>query len=360
MSLQPFLAELHSREIQLWADGDRLRCKAPTGVLTSKLRDQLLERKSEILELLRTAEAVSRQQRAVVPLQPRGTRPPVFAVPGHAGDVFGYRALALHIGDDQPFFGLEPPGLDGSSAPLESVEELAEYFAVQIREFHPAGPCIIAGHCAGGAIAFELARQLQARGTEVRLLVLFACPYPAYYGFMGQIRQKVRLGSARIYRHVRTLMTLSFPEARRYVAAKLHRRKLQRDSGRAAAQEPVLIRRAAVMRATVAAVCRYVPGNYAGSVSMILPNRNWLHSGAEPLRWQSAVPQAEVCFGPEGCDPDLLLVDPDAPAIADLFRKCRDRGVVQGPLAMTPLAMTVDASVRATARVSSTTQSLTT
>lgn len=358
MSLQPFLAELRSREIQIWADGDRLRCKAPTGVLTPKLRDQLLERKSEILELLRTADAVSRQQRAVVPLQPRGTRPPVFAVPGHAGDVFGYRALALHVGDDQPFFGLEPPGLDGSSAPLESVEDLAEYFAVQIREFHPEGPCIIAGHCAGGAIAFELARRLRERGAEVRLLVLFACPYPSYYGFVGQLRQKVRLASERIYRHVRAMMMLSFSEARCYVAAKLHRQILQHDFGRRAAQDPVLIRRAAVMRATVAAVCRYVPRNYAGPVSMILPNCAWLHSGAAPLRWQLAVPQAEICFGPAGCDPDLLLVDPDAPAIAGLFRQCRDRPAVQPPHAMTPPAMTADASVRGTARVSSTTQSM--
>jgi thioesterase domain-containing protein len=276
-------------------------------------------------------------------------------VPGHAGDVFSYRALALHIGDDQPFFGLEPPGLDGNSAPLERVEELAEYFAAQILEFHPEGPCIIAGHCAGGAIAFELARQLQTRGTEVRMLVLFACPYPAYYGFVGQLRQKVRLESARIYRHVRTLMTLSLPGARRYVAAKLQRLKLQRDIGRAAATDPVLIRRAAVMRATVAAVCRYIPGNYAGPVSMILPNCNWLHSGAEPLRWQSEVPQADVCFGPESCDPDLLLVDPDAPAIADLFRLCRDRQATE-----VPLARAGETSVRGTARVAGTTQSITT
>lgn len=355
MSLQPFLADLYDRDIRLWADGDRLRCKAPTGVLTPKLRDQLLERKSEILELLRTAETVSRQQRAVVPLQPRGTRPPVFAVPGHAGDVFGYRTLALHIGDDQPFFGLEPPGLDGNSAPLKRVEDLAEYFALQIREFHPDGPCIIAGHCAGGAIAFELARRLTERGAEVRLLVLFACPYPAYYGLVGQLRQKIALLGERIIRHAVALVKLSLPEARHYIAAKLQRRKLQRDTGLAAATDPVLIRRAAVMRATVAAVRGYIPGNYAGPVSMILPNCNWLHSGAEPLRWQAALPQSEVCFGPEGCDPDLLLIDSDAPAIADLFRQCRDRQAKP-----VPLARTGDAAARAIACVSNTTQSFTT
>jgi hypothetical protein len=37
------------------------------------------------------------------------------------------------------------------------------------------------------------------------------------------------------------------------------------------------------------------------------------------------VPQAELCFGPDSCDPDLLLMQPDAPAIAALFRQFTDR-----------------------------------
>jgi nonribosomal peptide synthetase protein BlmVII len=47
------LAELRSRDIQLWADGDALQCNAPAGALTPELRAQLLQRRSEILEFLR-------------------------------------------------------------------------------------------------------------------------------------------------------------------------------------------------------------------------------------------------------------------------------------------------------------------
>jgi hypothetical protein len=86
--------------------------------------------------------------------------------------------------------------------------------------------------------------------------------------------------------------------------------------------DPVLVRRAAVARATIAAVRRYTPGSYAGRVALILPNKAWLRSGAEPLRWRSAVPHAELCFGPDSCDPDLLLAEPDASAMAALFRQC--------------------------------------
>ena len=322
MSLQPFLADLSSREVRLWADGDRLRCKAPAGVLTPTLRDELMERKSEILEFLRTADAVARQARAIVPLQPRGKRTPVFGVPGHYGDVFGYRALALRLGEDQPFFGLEPPGLDGESEPLARVEDLAAYFAAQIRAIRPEGPYIVVGHCAGGAIAFELAQQLRQRGASIRLLVLFACPYPTYYRVAPQLKQAVVQQMQRIGRHVRALTRLSFPQVRQYIEGKLRRYREQRDAGNAALADPVLVRRAAVSRATVAAIRRYTPVAYAGPVSLILPNRAWLRSGADPLRWRSVAPQAEHCFGPDGCDPDLLLMEPDAGPIADLFRQC--------------------------------------
>jgi thioesterase domain-containing protein len=325
VSLQPFLAELHRRDVQLTADGDRLRCKAPAGVLTAGLRDQLLERKSEILALLRSAQAVALQPQAVVPLQSRGKRTPVFAVPGHYGDVFGYRALALRLGEDQPFFGLQPPGLDGASAPMARVEDLAAYFAAQILAVQPAGPLIIAGHCAGGAIAFELAQQLRQRGASIHMLVLFACPYPTFYRFAPQLKQAAVQQVERIGRHVRALTQLSFAQARQYIAAKLLRLQGERDAGHADLADPVLARRALVSRATVAAIRRYTPVGYAGRVSLILPNRDWLRSGADPLRWRSVAPQAEHCFGPDGCDPDLLLMEPDAGPIADLFRQCADR-----------------------------------
>jgi len=84
------LQELRSRDIRVWAEGDQLRCTAPTGVLTPELREQLRERKTDIVEFLRSAESLAQQQRGIVPLQPRGTRAPVFGVPGHNGDVFCY------------------------------------------------------------------------------------------------------------------------------------------------------------------------------------------------------------------------------------------------------------------------------
>ena len=316
-----FLAELRSRDIEVWAEGDRLRCAAPAGVLTPELRDQLRQRKHEILEFLRSAEALTRQQRAIVPLQPRGTRPPVFGVPGHNGDVFCYRSLAQHVGDDQPFFGLQPPGLDGQSEPLRCVEDLAAYFADQIRAFQASGPYVIAGFCAGGGIAFELGRELQQRGAAVACVALFGSPYPTWYRSAAQVRWRLRRQAERFGGHARALATRSLGELRTYVAEKWRQRRARRDAAQAVAPDPVLVLRAKMERAAIAALRRYTPRAFAGRLLLFTPSKLWLPSAA-PL-WRSVAERAEECFGPEGCEGDTMLLEPYAPGFAALFRRCR-------------------------------------
>jgi amino acid adenylation domain-containing protein len=66
MTTIEFLARLHAREVRVWVDGNNLRCRAPKGALTPELRDQLAERKGEILALLQGHDSVSR---SVVPVQ---------------------------------------------------------------------------------------------------------------------------------------------------------------------------------------------------------------------------------------------------------------------------------------------------
>src|SRR5262249_23183847 len=59
-----FLSYLRSLDINLWAEGDNLRYRAPKGTLTSDLFAELAERKAEILEFLNQA---NRQARSNLP-----------------------------------------------------------------------------------------------------------------------------------------------------------------------------------------------------------------------------------------------------------------------------------------------------
>lgn len=322
MIVPAFLDELRKRDIRVWADGDQLRCTAPTGVLTPELRKQLRARKTAIVEFLRSAEALARQQRSIVPLQPHGTRAPVFGVPGHNGDVFCYRFLAQQLGDDQPFFGLQPPGADGQSEPLTCIEDLAAYFAAEMLAYRPDGPYVITGYCAGGTIAFELARQLLERGATIRCVALFTSPYPTAYRRLSQLRQRVAGEVESLSGHARALLALSNRERSQYITQRLRDRKARRNAPRPP-PDPVEVLRARVQVATIVALRRYKPRRFDGRLSLFLPNKKWLRPRSPMLRWRRVARETDKYVGPDGCDGDNMLLEPHVPVFADLFRSCR-------------------------------------
>jgi thioesterase domain-containing protein len=325
MTVTGLLAELRARDIQVRADGDQLRCNAPADALTPELRDQLRLRKGDLLEFLRSAGALAQKQRAIVPLQPHGNRTPIFAVAGHNGDVFCYRFLAQHLGEDQPLYGLEPPGRDGHGEPLTRVEDIAAYFASQIREFRADEPCIIAGYCAGGSIAFELARQLVQARTAVCFLALFGAPYPTVYRLLPELRYQFRFQIKRLVRHARAMATLSSDERRSYIAERLRNLRVQQITDPPEVSDSVLALRAKVERATIRAARRYRPPHFAGRMNLFLPCQAWVRCGAEPLRWRAVAQQTEEYFGPDGCDNDIMLREPYAASFAELFRQAYSR-----------------------------------
>ncbi len=110
---------------------------------------------------------------SLVAIQPEGSRPPFFCVHGVGGNVVGFRDLARHLGPDQPFYALQPQGLDGKRACLTSIPEMAERYIQEIRRVQPEGPYRIGGYSFGGLVAYEMAQQLEAQGEEVALLALF-------------------------------------------------------------------------------------------------------------------------------------------------------------------------------------------
>lgn len=328
MNTAAFLETLRSRDIRVWAEGEQLRCSAPPGALSVEFREELRQRKTDILRFLDTAQSLARQQRAIVPLQPHGTGVPVFAVAGHNGDVFCYRTLVKYLGEDQPFFGLQPPGLDGESEPLTRVEDLAAYFVDQIKSFQSNGPYLVAGYCAGGSVAFELAQQLVRGGSIVNAVALFGAPYATAYRFGSQMRLRLETEWARVSRHFRALKSLSIGECRSYITEKLKLPFLSNPDGRLESQienqkskisGDVLSRRIQVQRATFYALARYTPAIFPGRLVLLLPCKPWANSSRQPLRWRSVAERVEEFYGPEDCHTDVMLLEPYARIFAELF-----------------------------------------
>ena len=112
------------------------------------------------------------EKELLVRLQPNGERTPLFCVPGADGQLLVFRHLAQSIGNDQPVYGLQPRGLDGSE-PDHSIEESASRSVRELRRVQPSGPYRLAGFSTGGVISFEMARQLHKMGERVSLLMMF-------------------------------------------------------------------------------------------------------------------------------------------------------------------------------------------
>jgi amino acid adenylation domain-containing protein len=57
MSITDLITDLSHRGVRLWLDGDQVRFKAPQGTLTSDLKEQLVQHKSDLLEFLRQVQS---------------------------------------------------------------------------------------------------------------------------------------------------------------------------------------------------------------------------------------------------------------------------------------------------------------
>ncbi len=76
-NIEDFLSYLGDRNIKIWADGDRLHCNAPKGILTPILRAELAERKAEIIAFLRNIDAISSSTISPIPKVSRDSNLPL-------------------------------------------------------------------------------------------------------------------------------------------------------------------------------------------------------------------------------------------------------------------------------------------
>lgn len=110
--------------------------------------------------------------KVMVTLQGKGNKKPIFFAPPAAGTVGSYLQLSKALGDDQPMYAFQCPGLDGKSKTSESVEAMAETFITAMQEVDPSGPYRLGGYSFGGAVALEMALQLRNKGFEVEELLM--------------------------------------------------------------------------------------------------------------------------------------------------------------------------------------------
>lgn len=118
----------------------------------------------------------------IIPMQAKGRKRAIFAVPGADGSILSFQQLGLALGQNQPLYGIEAVGLDTYTPVLGSVADIAKINIEAMQTVQAKGPYRILGYSNGGIIAYEMARQLLEQGERVASLYMLDSVSPLVDG----------------------------------------------------------------------------------------------------------------------------------------------------------------------------------
>jgi amino acid adenylation domain-containing protein len=275
---------------------------------------------------------VRREPQLLVDLQPErpaGTaaRPPFFCVHAIGGAVLSYRDLALELGGEQPFYGIQAAGLAGERA-VDDIPAMAAQYAAAVEAAAPHGPYLLGGWSFGGVVAFEIARQMRQRGRPVALVALLDSWAPALVPLPAPVRED---DVVRLYlRDQAGLQGLDASWLDReppgmgeaaaldWLLAQAQENGLLRANLRSEQIRPILD----VYSANVRAGAAYRPGPDGGHLTLFRPGNS-----PEPTNGWSALADEPVEVYEMAADHYSMLVPPAVAGLADRLRSCIERSL---------------------------------
>ncbi|WP_447035403.1 alpha/beta fold hydrolase [Streptomyces sp. DSM 118878] len=122
----------------------------------------------------------------LVPLQVTGDGTPLFCVHPGLGEILVFINLAQYFTGERPFYALRARGFGEGETHFGSFDEMVSTYVEAIRRTQPTGPYAVAGYSYGAAVAFEIAKRLEAAGGEVKFVGVFNLP-PSISDRMNEI-----------------------------------------------------------------------------------------------------------------------------------------------------------------------------
>ncbi|NES83520.1 MAG: alpha/beta fold hydrolase [Moorea sp. SIO2B7] len=266
---------------------------------------------------------------SVVPIQPNGSKPPLFCIHGAGGNILSFRDLARCLGSEQPFYGLQSLGLDGKQTPLTTVEDMARCYLQEIRSIQPKGPYFLSGYCFGGKIALEIAQLLRLDGETVALLALLE-PSPVHFSTNENQVPYKRSYSDRLKGLFQRLIHRGFQDVFKQQFLKVVS-KLYQSFGISLPQSLQIIK---VQEANTFASKNYVAKRYyPNPVTMFLTSERIAQSPELQKGWIDLVTgnlEIQEISGKHLDDqPGSFLKDPHVELLAQKIRACIDQVIVR-------------------------------
>ena len=133
--------------------------------LTALIKAPTIEQLAQLLTSVGSRDSV-------VLIRDGDGKPPLFLVHDGDGETMLYRNLAILLKKDHAVYGLQPFSRQKVPLAQTRISEMAAYHISRIRAIQPHGPYLVGGMCAGGVIAYEIARQLQSHGEVIAMVAL--------------------------------------------------------------------------------------------------------------------------------------------------------------------------------------------
>lgn len=108
----------------------------------------------------------------IVPLKAGADHPALFLIHDGDGETLLYRNLAQQLAKQMPVYGVQPLSQTGQPIMHARIADMVNYYIQEIQRVQPDGPYLLGGLCAGGVLAFEVARQLQLQGQAVAMVAI--------------------------------------------------------------------------------------------------------------------------------------------------------------------------------------------
>jgi thioesterase domain-containing protein/acyl carrier protein len=131
---------------------------------------------------------------------------PIFLAHGIGSSVLEFFQLVRHLKLPNAIYGIQAKSTDGVEAPLDCIEDMAEFHIAAIKETQPNGPYFLIGYSLGGLVMLEVAQRLSKRGEKIGLLAMLDA-YP-HRNFLS-LKQRVRLVSRLAGQRVASLLRVS-------------------------------------------------------------------------------------------------------------------------------------------------------
>lgn len=258
---------------------------------------------------------------------------PLYLVHGGGGHVLVFTKLARRLPDTQPVYAFQAKGLDGKTRPFTSVEEMAAHYVEALLTHQAEGPYQLGGYSMGGAVAFEMAQQLTARGHEVTFVGIIDTP--AQHPLLRWVRLATKWTARLLNLSPEREQMMFIKNRHRFwvgfrqtMANQKNRivRKTNRQNGQAPNAHPQEQEDVRVQKITAinnrAYFC-YVPSHYPGTVTLFKSTegyRDIYRDTQDPLMGWQRVSQKVAVHSLAG-NHNQIVDEPHVQALADAFVK---------------------------------------